>query len=33
MKNNNGQFKESPTKERYGNLIVLGFDHKTKNNQ
>lgn len=33
MKNNNGRFKEIPIKERYGNLIVLGFDHKTKNNQ
>ena len=33
MKNNNGQFKEIPIKERYGSLIVLGFDHKTRNNQ
>lgn len=33
MRNDNGQFKEVPCEERYGNLVVLGFDHKTKNNQ
>lgn len=33
MKNNNGQFKEVPIKEKYGSLTVLGFDHKTTNNQ
>lgn len=33
MKDNNGRFKEVPVKKRYGNLVVLGFDHKTKNNQ
>ena len=33
MKKNNGQFQITPLKEKYGDLIVLGFDHKTKNNQ
>ena len=33
MRNNRGRFEEVPIKEKYGSLTVLGFDHKTKNNQ